>query len=194
MGERARKKGLSFNIQCQFPLPKIIQSDPTRLKQIILNLCGNAIKFTEKGEITLALSYDKPNNKICFSVKDSGIGMSTTQADELFQPFKQADASTTRKYGGTGLGLYISKQLTECLGGELSLNRPSDVGSQFNVIIDAGNQRNNDWLNSEKDTTNSTQKTPSALSIPSLCGKVILADDTPDNQALIAIQDRKSVV
>lgn len=109
MGEKASSKGISFNVDFEFPIPEFITTDPTRLKQILINLCNNAIKFTDNGVVSLIVRYQSKQNIIDFLVKDSGIGMTDEQVAGLFKPFKQADSSTTRKYGGTGLGLYVSK-------------------------------------------------------------------------------------
>ena len=194
MGERARKKGLAFQLDYHFPVPRIIHSDPIRLKQILINLCGNAIKFTAEGSITLTVNYDKLKNKLSFTVKDTGIGMTPEQSAELFKPFRQADASTTRKFGGSGLGLYISKQLSECLGGDLSLESQFGVGSCFTATIDAGENSNTEWISSSEDIEILTQQTQSTSIIPSLTGKVLLAEDNPDNQALISLHLKKAGV
>lgn len=113
MGEKASSKGISFNVDFEFPIPEFITTDPTRLKQILINLCNNAIKFTDNGVVSLIVRYQSKQNIIDFLVKDSGIGMTDEQVAGLFKPFKQADSSTTRKYGGTGLGLYVSKLLAK---------------------------------------------------------------------------------
>lgn len=112
-----------------------LQGDPTRLRQVIINLLGNAFKFTEKGEITV-IAHPKldpytNNLKIKFSIKDSGIGLTEAQQNKLFTPFQQADKSTTRKYGGTGLGLAICKKLVEQMGGEIGVNSVLGEGSTF---------------------------------------------------------------
>ncbi len=119
-------------------IPEVLMGDPLRLSQIFTNLINNATKFTEKGDITLIvkLLQQKGNNvKLSFCVKDTGIGMTPEQVGKLFNAFTQADGSTTRKYGGTGLGLVISKSLVELMGGQLQVSSEAGVGSQFFFTI-----------------------------------------------------------
>ncbi len=111
-------------------LPKFIKSDPTRLKQVIINLLSNAIKFTPENKNIYA-RFEYKDNKLFVSIRDEGIGMTPEQAEKIFEPFKQADESTTRKYGGTGLGVTISKKIVELLGGELKLKTELNKGSEF---------------------------------------------------------------
>jgi CheY-like chemotaxis protein/HPt (histidine-containing phosphotransfer) domain-containing protein len=192
MGERARNKGLHFEVISKYPFPKKIISDPTRLKQILINLCGNAIKFTAEGRVTLKTRYEKENNQLYFDVEDSGIGMDKDQLAGLFKPFTQADASTTRKFGGTGLGLYISKQLSESLGGGLSVDSLQGVGSRFTAHIDAGDIPQNEWVNSKEEALTIASSLQSNTTIPSLKGKILLAEDNPDNQRLISMHIKKT--
>lgn len=106
-------------------VPVALKGDPLRLGQILVNLANNAVKFTEKGEITVSIktiSCDKESAFIHFAVSDTGIGLTREQQGTLFHSFQQADASTTRKYGGTGLGLTISKKLAEMMGGEIGVD------------------------------------------------------------------------
>ena len=119
-------------------IPEVLMGDPLRLSQIFTNLINNATKFTEKGDITLSVKMlQQANNtvKLYFCVKDTGIGMTQEQLSRLFNAFTQADGSTTRKYGGTGLGLVISKSLVELMGGQLQVSSESGVGSQFFFTI-----------------------------------------------------------
>ena len=116
-------KHLDFRILFDTPVPKIIQTDPTRLRQCLINLIGNAIKFTDQGHVHIKLSVHpgQEGQVFTFTVEDTGIGIPRERQADIFDSFTQADDSTTRKYGGTGLGLTITKQLTELLGGTLSL-------------------------------------------------------------------------
>lgn len=181
----ANKKGLAFKLNYQYPLPPIIETDPVYLKQILINLCNNAIKFTENGYICLGALFDPSTNKIAFTIQDTGIGMTEEQQNKIFQAFAQADSSTTRRYGGTGLGLYLSKQFAELLGGDISLESQPHQGSVFTVSISAGDISANELihhtprLQAEHMTNNAVKNNIS------LTGKVLLAEDNPDNQALL---------
>ncbi len=125
----ASKKGLVISAEFQKDLPNLVSGDPTRIRQVLLNLINNAIKFTEVGSITLSLS--RTHELTRFEVRDTGIGMSGEAASKMFQPFTQADTSTTRKYGGTGLGLSICKQLVELMGGKIGVESTLGKGSLF---------------------------------------------------------------
>ncbi len=134
LGDRASRKGLELAVVIGDEVPPLLRGDVGRLRQILLNLAGNAIKFTEVGEVLLkaqAAGRVDGSVRIRFEVSDSGIGMSAAVRDRLFLPFSQADASTTRRYGGTGLGLAISKQLIELMGGELGVESAPGRGSLF---------------------------------------------------------------
>ncbi len=133
-GQKAHDKGLEFLVDVPPEIPQNLVGDPLRLGQIITNLVNNAVKFTERGEIRLkAELLEKTGEKaeIRFSVRDTGIGMTKEQAAKLFQPFTQADMSTTRKHGGTGLGLTISRRLVELMGGQIWLESEPGAGSTF---------------------------------------------------------------
>jgi len=130
---KAREKLLSLTSFVDPALPRALRSDPTRLRQILLNLIGNAIKFTDSGSVEVSLAGETiaGQTMIRFEVKDTGIGMSQATQSKLFQSFTQADSSTTRKYGGTGLGLAISKQLVELMGGQIGVTSTPGQGSTF---------------------------------------------------------------
>jgi PAS domain S-box-containing protein len=135
---KAFEKGIDFSCLVENNVPLLLKGDPSRLRQILSNLADNAIKFTSKGEVFIKVSVNKEtNNKVTllFEVIDTGIGIPKGRLDKLFEPFTQADTSTTRKYGGTGLGLAISKQLTELMGGKASLESESGKGSNFYFTI-----------------------------------------------------------
>ncbi|MBF0231267.1 MAG: response regulator, partial [Desulfamplus sp.] len=131
---KAQEKGLELLFAIDSDVPTALRGDPLRLGQILLNLANNAVKFTEKGEITVSIKLiecDKDSAFIRFEVQDTGIGLTQEQRGKLFQSFQQADASTTRKYGGTGLGLTISKKLSEMMGGEIGVDSIAGQGSTF---------------------------------------------------------------
>jgi two-component system sensor histidine kinase/response regulator len=135
---KATEKGVEIKLDIAGDIPQGLMGDPTRLQQILVNLTNNAIKFTEQGSITLQgvlLQQKDERALIQFSVKDTGIGMSSEQQAKLFRPFSQADSSTTRRYGGTGLGLSISKQLVEMMGGEISVESQINHGSTFQFSV-----------------------------------------------------------
>ncbi len=134
VGQKARQKGLELLVGVGRDLPVQLVGDAQRLTQVLVNLCGNAVKFTESGEIvvTVARIADSGDQVVLrFSVRDTGIGMSEEQTSRLFQPFTQADESTSRRYGGTGLGLSISRQLVELMGGAIEVRSHLGQGSEF---------------------------------------------------------------
>ncbi len=142
LSERAHRKDLEINYRINETVPEVVRGDPTRLRQVLSNLIGNAIKFTEHGEIVIDVFPSQPTDegdsnqdigdpKITFQVKDTGIGIRADAQSRLFKVFSQADSSTTRRYGGTGLGLAISKQLVELLGGEINFVSQEGEGSTF---------------------------------------------------------------
>ncbi|HEY9898041.1 MAG TPA: PAS domain S-box protein [Pantanalinema sp.] len=134
LSTRAFGKGLALTSFISPAIPTPLQGDPGRLRQVLLNLAGNALKFTEKGEVTLRVGLQEASEEtstLRFEVRDTGIGLSEAARRRLFQPFVQADGSTTRRYGGTGLGLSISKHLVELMGGEMGVESREGAGSTF---------------------------------------------------------------
>src|SRR5437879_2046692 len=131
---RAHQKGLELSYQVAAEVPDNLVGDFVRLRQIVVNLVGNAIKFTEHGEIVVSVTPDSPTSdgiKLHFEVEDTGIGIPPEKIQQIFDPFAQADASTTRRYGGTGLGLTISTQLVEMMGGRVWVESVPGHGSVF---------------------------------------------------------------
>src|SRR5262249_29583334 len=135
-------KGLRLVARCQGPIPATIRTDPTRLRQVLLNVVGNAIKFTSAGTVTIDVEMLAPleaqSPRLAFTISDTGIGMTEEQLARLFQRFEQSEASTTRRYGGTGLGLAISKHLTQLLGGDLTASCLPGGGCQFTTTVACG--------------------------------------------------------
>lgn len=145
---RAASKGNSLSAEIDGNVPRQIRSDPTRLRQVLMNLVGNAIKFTQDGDVIIRLRYlerrgddgapgtaHPDGHRLAIEVADTGIGIASTQIEHLFERFRQADDSITRRFGGTGLGLTISKQLVELMGGRISVTSRVDAGSTFKVIL-----------------------------------------------------------
>ncbi len=194
MRPRAEEKNLTLEVRCVTPIPESIENDPTRLKQILLNLLGNAVKFTLEGGVRIELSLlgpqdlddRQPESMLQIDVIDTGIGLTGDQVARLFQPFVQADTSTTRQFGGTGLGLTICKRLTELLGGEITIQRKFGVGSTFRVRIPTGSLDGGPpWK--EKPVERETTEPPNSTSdIGPLHCRVLLAEDSPDNQRLFS--------
>ncbi len=131
----AGAKDLTLDCRIGDGIPTFARTDPARLRQILINLVGNAVKFTDEGSIVVTLSLADAGARIRFSVADTGIGIGESERERLFKPFSQADSSTTRRYGGTGLGLVISQRLAGLLGGSLVLARTSAEGSEFVLEI-----------------------------------------------------------
>jgi signal transduction histidine kinase/CheY-like chemotaxis protein/HPt (histidine-containing phosphotransfer) domain-containing protein len=141
VGIKTQEKGLELLFKTDPAVPRALVGDPLRLGQILINLSNNAVKFTDSGEIVVStelVKKDKAQVVLKFSVRDTGIGMTEEQAAKLFQPFMQADSSTTRKYGGTGLGLTISKRLAEMMGGEIWVESEHGRGSTFSFTANFG--------------------------------------------------------
>ncbi len=135
------EKGLEFVISCPPDVPQGLLGDPLRLTQVLVNLCGNAVKFTEKGAVVLSVhlkAVTRNTVTLLFEVRDTGIGMTEEQMGRLFRSFSQADSSTTRKYGGTGLGLSISKQLVDLMGGAIGVRSEPGAGSTFHFTAEFG--------------------------------------------------------
>ncbi|WP_149865464.1 ATP-binding protein [Catenovulum maritimum] len=181
----ARSKGLDFFICYQFPMPRFVDVDATKLNQVLLNLTNNAIKFTHSGYVEVKLGYDKQSESLRFEIRDTGIGISESALCNLFNAFTQADNSHSRKYGGTGLGLYISKQIINSLGGDIQVSSEVGKGACFYFSVKASTAKFNDeWVNElPKIETKSVINTNNNSK---LSGNVLVADDHDDNRKLIA--------
>ena len=183
---KAKDKDLALEYSAEASTPEIITSDPTRIRQILLNLVGNAIKFTQFGSVkihTYGCHSEDGLASLCFKVSDTGIGMDEQQQSKLFQSFSQADETTTRRFGGTGLGLALSRRLARALGGDITVVRSQpNVGTTFLVKIpDRPEMRS-----APEDTFKIENRTPHELGDSALNNfNILVVDDSPDNQQLI---------
>lgn len=177
----ATAKELSFNLDCCYPLPRTLYTDPLRLKQILMNLLGNALKFTQRGEVRLSAVVKQ--NQLQLSVSDTGPGISEQVQQKLFAAFEQGDPGISRQFGGTGLGLYICKQLADLMGYQLVLQSTVQQGSQFSLLIPLPVQTEF-LLKALKPQVNSLTQTQQQ--IPQLMGSVLIVDDVPDLRLLFS--------
>ncbi len=179
---QAIEKSLRFDVVYLSKIPNYILSDPTRLRQMLINIVGNAIKFTEKGQIEVSFELKPSSNSkkqiLEIKIVDTGIGISSEQSSELFKAFAQADSSTTRRFGGTGLGLFLSRQLAQLLNGDLVLKESAlNKGSQFILTV-------------EVELVEELQASPLVKPIVTLNktnfdGTVLIVDDAHDNRVLV---------
>ena len=193
MRVRAEAKGVSLTIRYATAIPESIVTDPTRLRQILMNLIGNAIKFTERGcvELQIASVQSQGEPKLRFDVIDTGIGMTADQLARLFEAFSQADASTARRFGGTGLGLAISRRLARFLGGEVTVESEVGRGSTFRLTIATGPLAGVPLVESPLDLESARQADRVDLDTVRLDARILLVEDSPDSQRLIAAFLRK---
>jgi hypothetical protein len=173
---QARNKNLQFRVESVGQLPERVISDPKRLRQILINVIGNAIKFTQFGRVDVTLSLHEGVLEI--RVRDTGIGVSPEQRERLFQPFNQADVSTARRFGGTGLGLSLSRRIARLLGGDVVLTDSSPKsGSEFLITVQV-----------QAAAPRAKNENPLPAPVPGAGpanGRVLIVDDAPDNRALI---------
>ena len=173
---KAKEKSLLLSLDFADNVPRQLIGDPTRLRQVLLNLLGNAIKFTQKGEVSLWITLDSNHSipaSLKFTVSDSGIGIATEKLGQVFERFTQADTSTTRRFGGSGLGLTISKRLVELMGGRIWAESEVDKGSVFTFAIPF-----EIWLAANR---SAVEETGTAEDVPLAALHILLAEDSPDN-------------
>ncbi len=185
MGIRARENGITFKFKVESKLPQTIISDPTRIRQILSNVVGNAIKFTEKGSVELVVGFS--DSQLNFRVTDTGKGISNEQRTKLFQAFAQADSSITRKFGGTGLGLVLTKKLSQALGGDFFLIESElGKGSTFEAIISVEYNQKTPFLPASEFELFQRIAPQAELKRIDLTGfNILLVEDSPDNQVLV---------
>ncbi|UCH48501.1 MAG: response regulator [Betaproteobacteria bacterium] len=190
LGVKAREKGITLEFNAEGQVPASIHSDPTYLRRIITNLAGNAIKFTERGgvRLTLRLVETKGRPQIAIDVTDSGIGIALDRLENMFDPFSQADSSVTRRFGGTGLGLTISRRLARAMGGDIVATSQLGSGSRFTVTVDTGSLAGIRMLNPDEVIAESisgeTVEETRWLFPPS---RVLVVDDAPENRELLVL-------
>ena len=185
---KADEKSVYLDLNITSSLPEHIFSDPSRLRQIMTNLVGNAIKFTERGGVKLEISHDVRGEEISIAVVDTGIGMNEAQQATIFDAFTQADSSITRRFGGTGLGLSISRKLAEALGGRVEVSSVPGEGSTFVVSVPTGDvtgirletpQEVLESLDMFDDDNNQHWEFPAA--------QILVVDDAPENRELLQV-------
>ncbi len=185
---QAEEKGLSLVVDYRFPVPETIRTDPARLRQVLVNLVGNAVKFTDQGGVCLTLGCTRAADgvgQMQFAVSDTGIGIPADKVAGLFQPFAQMDTTSTRRYGGTGLGLAISRRLAKALGGDIEVASQLGKGSTFTLTIDAGPLADSRMQHSTPVVPALEEPLPEKPA-PLLHGRVLFAEDASGLQALIA--------
>lgn len=175
----AKQKGVHLAYEQDSHLPKQLVGDPVRLRQVLTNLLSNALKFTAKGSVILLVRVQEQTPSECrlhFQVKDSGIGIPADKIDHIFSAFSQADSTTTRKYGGTGLGLTITSRLVDLMGGSIRVESQVGLGSIFHIDV---------TLPLPSDAEQAVTNTDSTRSTSSKTGHILLAEDTPINQKVV---------
>lgn len=187
---RAEARGLALHTKVAAPMPDLVRTDPTRLRQILLTLLGNAIRFTERGSVRLEAWYEPTQapvgGKLHFTVTDSGIGIGGTRLEYLFEPFSQVEGAPDRRIGGAGMGLAIAKHLAERLGGAIAVTSVPESGSTFHVWIATGDVRHATMV-TDPGTALAGQRGGARRTAIRIAGRVLLAEDGPDNQHLIRV-------
>jgi signal transduction histidine kinase/DNA-binding response OmpR family regulator len=193
MRPRALDKGLDFRLEVEGAVPRTIPTDPLRLRQVLINLLGNAVKFTEKGRVSLHVACETQADQriMRFDICDSGIGIPAEKIELLFRPFAQADESMTRRFGGTGLGLTISRRLANLLGGDVTIQSVYGTGSVFTVRFPVGNLEGVEMIDGLTEAILPRPKS-TAPTIWKLAARILLVEDGVDNQRLISMHLRKA--
>ncbi len=190
MRVKADEKGLFVIFDPEGPLPAEVMSDPAKLRQILTNLVGNAIKFTESGGVTIHTRIQKAGRDsiLTMDVKDTGIGMSPEQASKIFEAFGQADSSITRRFGGTGLGLTISKRFAQGLGGDIIVTSQEGEGSTFSTTINLGSLDDVEWLQPEQMLAEEAgEAATKAVQWKLPHARVLVVDDGAENRELLQV-------
>ncbi len=185
---QAQAKVLDCVLELSYPLPAQLRTDELRFRQVLLNLTSNALKFTQRGKIIIQVSYQSGDELLVIRIKDTGIGMSAEELTKLFQPFVQADATVTRNFGGTGLGLVISKKLMQQMNGDIRVESVKGLGSCFEILMHCETQQIS-LVDHFEPSTNPDAVQPESDCLPQL--KILVAEDNTDNQLLVAVLLRK---
>lgn len=186
---QSETKGLTCQLDLKFPLPLILHNDVLRFRQVLLNLTSNAVKFTQRGKIIIQVSFDAGKQQLSIKVKDTGIGMSAEELGRIFQPFVQADATVTRHFGGTGLGLCISKKLMQQMHGDIQVESVKGIGSCFELQFDCSAQLT-ELVHSFSREAQASQQNTATIAVPQL--HILVAEDNPDNQLLLKLMLEKA--
>ena len=182
------EKGLVLEINYQYPMPEYVFGDALRFKQIVLNICSNAVKFTESGRINIETSCDFDQKKLRVEVVDTGIGMTEDQVKKVFDVFTQADSTVTRQYGGTGLGLSLSKQFAEKMGGDIQATSLPGIGSRFYITVSCGDISSVRTVGNIDQVKSLTEADATRVKeIQQVKGRILLAEDNEDNQQLFSL-------
>jgi len=185
---QAQAKALDCALELNYPLPAQLKTDELRFRQVLLNLTSNALKFTQRGKVVIQVSYQSGDELLLIRIKDTGIGMSAEELTKLFQPFVQADATVTRNFGGTGLGLVISKKLMQQMNGDIRAESVKGLGSCFEIQMHCDTQQIS-LVDHFEPALNTEQKQPESDCLPQL--RILVAEDNTDNQLLVAVLLRK---
>jgi PAS domain S-box-containing protein len=195
MRVRALEKGITLDVAYAGQIPRKIETDPTRLRQILINLVGNAIKFTESGGVNVVATFVKSPGRagqLRFTVTDTGIGMTVDQLQGLFRPFEQADNSTTRRFGGSGLGLSICKRLAQMLGGDIVAQSNPGVGSSFIATVSTGDLTGVPMVEDQCEIARPRAARAAKAKTIHLSGRILLAEDGVHNQRVVAFYLEKA--
>ncbi len=190
LGIKAQEKGISLGFKVQSAIPQQIKTDPARLRQIIFNLVGNAIKFTEQGDVTVFCRFGKFSTgpRLLIDIADTGIGIPPEKVESIFDPFTQADTEITRRFGGTGLGLSISREFARALGGDILVESWPGKGSTFKVTLTTGDLKEVPFLEPEEIETAtrvSAESKPSHWQFPE--ARILVVDDGAENRELLRL-------
>jgi signal transduction histidine kinase/DNA-binding NarL/FixJ family response regulator len=190
LGSKAQKKGLTLGFRAQNMVPQKIETDPARVRQIIFNLVGNAIKFTDEGSVTVACRFEEISGetRILIEITDTGIGMEKSRLEHIFDPFVQADTTVTRRFGGTGLGLAISRKFARAMGGDIIVESEPGKGSTFRISLATGDLEGVPFLKPEDAAAKQKKEsTQDAVRWQFPEARVLIVDDSAENRELVKL-------